>query len=609
MIKFFFITVSVLVLFYFPVYKYVNDSYGKQPARVLTSETIKENTLVSIDPQISTITPTINISTFTQTQLNSKKVSINKNKCNNSDQNEPNIDKNKAKAAEEPKPNVILFTKSINNTQVVAFSRNSWCFNQELIQYASVLSFDPQTELLHVETLVYFVYQKDQSHLVRVGKCVIIIDPTDVIIISQPEVSLMDSYAGNHLLFKVKCALSKEKHRGLFDKMFVGVIEDESKHPNLSERVVYVNKPSFFNLSAPKKKEIVNCVHTLRGLTPKVFAQMKTWLKINQKLGYSKIKLCAVDYNTTYMHEVKNEFGDFVEINNFELNLGKVCSNYKNASAYVCNSGESAYFGQASNFHEKVCTNECLINYRYEYEFLTNYDIDEIIFPRNFTTSFHRSVLEANKTSDCREVYQKHETFIDSECFKFNMYDYAMRLHKIYGQNVAFFEFTHFLMLSHYDQVMSAIETENSTIHGSENYIYYDNKKDARVKYMIRTEEEKKYFGLVKKLNNLTRCLNQTYLVENPVKLHYKWTNVIAAPFRNRAGKSLFNCNNTFSINQHSGNMLRTGTHMVRVEDRDGFLSHFRSTDTWSMGMNRESIFSLHFDIEYLFFLIRSFPI
>jgi hypothetical protein len=606
MIKFFLVTLSVLTLLYLPLFYYMSYSTPKSIVRVLTpAQSITSNT-----ESVATSPNKVSLGL-----IQTRKSRTNKNaQCNESNPAQA-IDK---KISKEAKPNTVLFRKSIMNYSVVAFSKNSWCFNQELIQYSSVVSFDPKTELLLVETLVYFVYQKSKQHLEKSAKCLIVIDQETVVMLKQIEVVLMDEYAGNSQLFKVKCVVGKDKHAEKFDKIFVGIIEDESPLEKIKPngRTFYVNKPSFFDLSVPKKKAIVNCVHTLRSLTSEFFAQMKTWLKINKALGYSKVKLCAVDYNTSYMSEVRREFGDFVEINNFELNLSAVCSNYKNAKAYVCESGNTPYFGGASNFHEKVCTNECLMSYRYEYEFLTNNDIDEIIFARNSSTSFHRSInFNSNKTAEngdghnCSSVYQSHEGLMETECFKFDMYAYAVKLHRIYGWDVAFFEFDHYLFLSYYDVMMRMIQNENLTTEGLDRYLLYNNYIDNKVKYTVHSEDEKKYFKLVRQLTNLTRCLNATFLVNNPARLHHKWTNVITVPFLNRPGKSLFNTNNTISINQHSGSRLEPGKKPIKVDAKYGYLGHYRNTDTWSMGMNRKSITQIHFDIEYLYFLIRSFPV
>jgi hypothetical protein len=516
------------------------------------------------------------------------------------------------KRRHEPRPNNILFEKRISNYSIVGLSTNSWVFNQDIVQYSSTATLMPSNGYLNIETLLFFTDKKSVHHLSQTAKCVVVLNQNRVIVVERSEAILMDSYRVNDELFKVTCTLSKEQHMSKFNEIFVGIIESYRHVSQITSGIFYVNKASFYDLSVPRIRGVVNCVHTVRNVNNKLYDHMRTWLKINQAIGMSQVKMCTVEYKSSFITKLQKEFLGFVQVNEFELSLEVICKNFKHLSPRICQpSGEgsnriksTSHFGRANNFHEKICTNECLMNYRYSYEYLSNYDVDEVIFPRNFQTNFQEDVLKQSSDASCKQIYSKHEERMHSHCLKYDIYDYVTRLQRMYGPYVSSFSFNHFQMLAQYDEFMKKIDSTSMFESNSENTLVYTSKKDTQVEFLI-PKKSTYYFSLLKKLTNLTRCLNRTFLTSSRAMLNYKWTNVMAAPFRNRLGKSIYNCNMTMSINQHGANLVALGTYKASVDHEFGFVSHFRSDDTSQA--SQEPITNLKFDIENMFFLINSF--
>ena len=98
--------------------------------------------------------------------------------------------------------------------------------------------------------------------------------------------------------------------------------------------------------------------------------------------------------------------------------------------------------------------NDCYLNYKYEYELLTNYDIDEIIFPRfNFMDNLKKFEL-----FDCAGEIQNFK-------LKYNLYNYGINLLNIFGRvNIACLMFKHVGLLQNGPELELFIKGINKVI-------------------------------------------------------------------------------------------------------------------------------------------------
>ena len=78
------------------------------------------------------------------------------------------------------------------------------------------------------------------------------------------------------------------------------------------------------------------------------------------------------------------------------------------------------------NSHERLQSNDCLMKYRYEYQYVTNYDIDEFILPRKVTNK-NKNKIEC-KANQTRLV--GHEKNTD-----YSIYEFAKDLGREYGED------------------------------------------------------------------------------------------------------------------------------------------------------------------------------
>jgi hypothetical protein len=252
---------------------------------------------------------------------------------------------------------------------------------------------------------------------------------------------------------------------------------------------------------------------------------------------------------------------------------------------------------------------------------MTNYDIDEIILPRLHTTKHHVEIYNANrKTSPnlnapCLWPFnaekEKHTSLAQKSqiIHHTSMYELATKLTKAHGSNIAHFHFPHYLMLSDHKQFFQLLQTaiQDFKIGRNNTFLYFNARSNTRLKFEINGAEDLEYARSLVPAIEFAKCVNTTFLQRNETKrtVETGWTRSLAVYFNNRFGKSIYNTNNVFSINQHVSTFMKPGTGGVELSDEFGFCSHFREAD---IGLEKDQVLTVmikdvRVDVEYLTFL------
>jgi hypothetical protein len=258
--------------------------------------------------------------------------------------------------------NVFLFQNTIEQTYtVVAFESSSWIFNKNVLQYSTIMTVNYK-QRIEIESIIMF--NKTREKMIKSLKCFFLIGENIIILQKATELVKIDAFSRNkYILFKVKCSLEPDKHVGLLDSLYVGVIDlnDLSSSDSIQNATIFVHKPKIFDRLIPKQKKIVNCVHTVYDLSEKRYLKIRNWIQMNKAFGVERIKLCALDFNSPYLMRLKSEFSSLIEINKYQLNLRFICSIMEIFGVVDCFESYFFYFNAAANFnfHEKICTNEC----------------------------------------------------------------------------------------------------------------------------------------------------------------------------------------------------------------------------------------------------------
>lgn len=95
--------------------------------------------------------------------------------------------------------------------------------------------------------------------------------------------------------------------------------------------------------------------------------------------------------------------------------------------------------------HEKICTNDCLLNFKWKFEFTTNYDFDEFIFPRIHETNYIVNYINrSNPDNDDGECVKPENKQIKTS---YNLYEYAKRMSNLSSKKVAQMQFKHVVFM------------------------------------------------------------------------------------------------------------------------------------------------------------------
>lgn len=212
---------------------------------------------------------------------------------------------------------------------------------------------------------------------------------------------------------------------------------------------IWFHKPNFLDSRIPKKKAISHCIHMMFDVYGERFTRFSNWFDVQKHLGIDRFRLYFFRINQTSEEMIRKKVGKHAEIFHSRLDKPFICRHYitflENQKSEIadylmknCEDMFSVYFDWnregVFNAHEKVCTNDCLLNFKWTHEFTTNYDFDEFIFPRRLDTNF----LTKSKNSTS-------EITCESQVRDYTLYDYAVDLSSKSSTPVAVLLFKHVL--------------------------------------------------------------------------------------------------------------------------------------------------------------------
>jgi hypothetical protein len=502
-----------------------------------------------------------------------------------------------------------------DSTKFKVFGPNEWIFNFNVSQYSSIISGDFDKDIF-IESLFLFDVAKNYFNLLNDLRCFIKINE-QVWLLKLDDLLGVDGvqilYYSN-FLWKARCKIEKNIHKNKFSDINVAIIdvsyfEYYIKKFDRKDSLLTVQQPNYINISIDKYKQVANCVHMLTRIDDSRFVIIKNWIQIQQQIGYSKIRFYTYHVNKKYIKLLQEiNSNNFIELINYPVLFEDICNWHikqyeKNPESKLaifllnnCERAHDLHFQltdeQIYYSHERMNTNDCLLKYKYTYEYLTNYDIDEIIFPRFLSTNSFENLFDDQTT--CKSVKLMDE----SKLKQYNIYDYIESLFKKYNNDeIGSLKFEHVVFIEDHQNLTRDLlnfHQEKESVFKF-NYInnYIDFKINAKNRILIQN---------FKQIIQLVKCLNETYMKND--RFNYKWNNLYATKIDIRDGKSIFKTDHVESFNQHFAKKLKPGVKIFNVPISDGFVSHMRDH---LFGFFRGQTYSfdyLKFDFEYYLYLI-----
>lgn len=444
--------------------------------------------------------------------------------------------------------NLILERSMLNENQMKHVFRlnNQWIVNKNIIQYSIYVIMKPK----NVFSIESFVFRKDG---VIDYKCSFLIPDKNIskIISATRAIEIISPMS------KVFCETNEfEIENNTI--IYAAIVGQNGPNEIIYQRAVIIDS------RIPKIKSVGHCVHGFRGLD--TIDSNKTndviyWIKAQKRIGIGEIRFYNWGINDDVINFLKKKFRSFVSFVDHRYIFDKFCGILTNDTEYqsLC---QSAFDMLKSHYaNERINTNDCYLNFKYKYEMFTNYDIDEIIFPR----MHYLSNLNNFETISC------NNTCLTSN---YNIYEYGKNLFELLGRetaaclmfvNIAFANFDQYL-----DSLMSNI-SNFTFIFNETNYpvsFQYKDEVDKGIRILALNENDLKNLKFTAFLYNKSKCLKKGPL--------FDFNRIFAFVSDGRFGKSILNTSRVETVNQHSSDEMSSGTGKQQVPIEYGYASHFR---------------------------------
>lgn len=508
------------------------------------------------------------------------------------------------------------------NSQILEpFDPNSWIFNNKVAQYGSKLILLNNDQIV-IEALAFFDYFSQNINFIKSNaiKCLLKIDNMIKTISITEAINIQTwivSNGSSRYLWRVRCVVEKSFHLFKFSQIQVA-ISDYSEYKKISqyyipESFVSFHKPNFYDSKIPKNKSLGHCVHMMFDVEGERLKRFFNWFDVQKKFGVDKFRLYFYRVKPSSEIEIRKRLGNNAEIFHTQLNYEFICKYYhyylekshkSKVSKYLlqnCLNLYRIYFDNNINgvfsAHEKVCTNDCLLNFKHQYEFITNYDFDEFIFPRKLKTNDYKDF----NTNNCHDL-----NYNLNDGLNYNLYEYASRLSKLHSGNVAVLSFNHVLYVQQgYKEFLNTLFRAVAKISNNLNkeikidYNYMNSQ--TKLTFNINSMQFIQYINEIKHLQPSVKCFNKT-LIENKF-FELIWNTPYAIFMNMRMGKSIYNTNFTETYNQHCAEAIAPNSFEFDVPIEDGFVSHFREHIEGFFTKQHYSFYHFRFDIEFYKFL------
>jgi hypothetical protein len=279
--------------------------------------------------------------------------------------------------------------------------------------------------------------------------------------------------------------------------------------------------------------------------------------------------------------------------------------------------------------HEGLTVNDCYSVYRQKYEFIAHFDLDEVIFSRNFNDSDY--FTQTNKEIKCSDskTFCKLKPFKnDFESNKLNeqnsIYNYVQflinkfrndrdpnKLSSIYFQNAVYLppDIEEKKLIDEFDSIISTDNAKRT--YPIKVYLSTPPYNQGHT-FLIETDENIQYIKYLSNFyrNYLKSCIFNEHLNKSD-KIHrnfLRYLYFVSEP-NEREPKAIHYYKNVNTILIHRGVDFVKGHWLMHPDIFTGhYLAHFRESNHFLYNANATgSIRKLNIDYEYLFFMLNKF--
>jgi hypothetical protein len=444
---------------------------------------------------------------------------------------------------------------------------NKWVINNKIVQYSSYL-IKLDNNKFHIEALIIHStstpINKNMKCLIRYYQNGFLITP----ITNTVHITTSSDY-GIIYQTKIICDLPNDNLKNIN----IAVIDS-----NDFERIdqVIFQTPTFIDATLPKLQQVAHCGHMVRGINRESFY---TWIKLQRMIGINRMKFYSIDKSTPI-----DQFDTNIEIIDYDVDFSKVCGDCPSRNS-ACELIYDMYFKrihhpQTLRLHEKLQANDCYLSLKYNYEFITNYDLDEIIYPRGPS--------KPSAQLDCDKINCNESNNMSIYNYAVGLFENRQKITSLTFENVHFFKLNRF-----FHTFFSSIDITNIPADDTQRFIPLliddTNKQLEYLKFIYQPEDLDSLSMLLKQYNS-TKCL----ITEDKSN---QFDRLMYAKLDIKTGGSILS---TKYIEQ-----LKSAT--LPIEN--GFIGHFRDEPFSYFQSSTLHVSSIGFDLDYYLFFLKNFYI
>jgi hypothetical protein len=318
-----------------------------------------------------------------------------------------------------------------------SFKNGVWIVNRNVVQYSSFLLVNQAEKSTKAEFLVLLnrQYKKDQTAMPSEFRCFVKHKKPDEVIYVKTVISIVKTVfmpieTFDRFVWKIQCDLDNVNYAIENLELALVYLDDFKLNTNEYQYLAF-HEPRIFNLAASKAKAVALCVHMMRLPTGGHLSYKKLvdWLIVQKHIGIARVRIYFYRVGRDIEKNLLAKFGnDFIEIVHYSTAFEDVChkqiadikaepgNDVVRKLYYDCQTTFDRHFnmsrGKTYNSQERINDNDCFINFRYTHEYVTNYDVDELIIPRIYET--------AKQQINCEE---RRRTTSNSS--RLSLYDFA----------------------------------------------------------------------------------------------------------------------------------------------------------------------------------------
>ena len=519
----------------------------------------------------------------------------------------------------------------------------NWMLNNRIYQYSAHLLIK-NDKVFQIDSIIVTREDFNEASIKQAFRCVLKSFKKDSE--KQYRISSVNNYVSNTKRIKCDVDINMVDDISIAiinifdfktDSLSISEKDLESMHLKLPKTMINFQKPNLIFIPEKKLQEVAHCVHYSYNIVIEDMNKIVKWLEYQKKIGIKKIILYETSIHKILENTINKIYDNtFVEIRPYYIHLDAICeSNHLNILKsqdiveyqIIKDQCQDAFYNVFDNptyssknrwKHQKITSNDCYLSLQQLYQFVSYYDFDEIIYPRQSKID---NLINFDRNCNI-ETLCNHQNLKNNEL---NLYSFIKKLtidESISLNEISSLYFTNAVYLEQNFHVKKLISDLKEII-GNKSYFELDsqtiqNTSIAKIHlkfthhyghYFLIYPKDYQYIKQLYDSYMLIECYHEKILnqLDETLDSTFKRYLILATHREHHMGKSIHNTDNVFAVFTHYSTNVKAGTRVLEVKVTDGILSHFRNDLFFLARQLKSNITNLKIDFEYYYNLVSDY--